>query len=311
MVSDRQIETISGLAAGFSTTIVTHPLDLIKVRLQLSAERSKYPFSLLKNVLSKIHETANIEYQTSKQQPKTHKRLVLPKSFYTLSQYYRGIGPNLIGNISAWGLYFTLYAEFKANLVKTDSNTVNYFASSTLAGVSTSLLTNPIWVLKTRILGSSKHDNNAYKSIFDGVKQILRTEGPKSFWKGTIPSMFSVFQASLQFTFYDHLKNYYTSTPSSTSTYSLSTGQYIYISATSKILSMVIMYPSQMVKARLQNYHGTGKTIVSVCKDIWHNEGKLKGFYKGVGANMIRVVPATCITLVVYESVKDLLKKRQ
>lgn len=299
-LSNRQIETISGLCAGFSTTVITHPLDLIKIRLQLSSGPVTHPFKLFQDVIYKINRSAEVEYQSQKR---------LPRAYFTLHQYYRGITPNIIGNISAWSLYFTLYAEFKTHLSGLSLlNTVNYFASSTLAGVSTSLLTNPIWVLKTRILGSSSLDKGAYKSVADGIKQILVNEGPKSFWKGTIPSMFLVFQGSLQFTFYDHLKAWSTARNGNENGGRLATGQYIYISAVSKILSMVIMYPSQMIKARLQNNHGKGR-ILDVCKEIWNNEGNLRGFYKGVSANILRVVPATCITFVVYESMKDYLQQ--
>ncbi|KAL6450468.1 FLX1 Mitochondrial FAD carrier protein FLX1 [Candida maltosa Xu316] len=259
-LSSREIETISGLAAGFSTTIVTHPLDVIKIRLQVSPNSSK-----------------NIKVSNY------------------LSQYYRGLAPNLVGNISAWGIYFALYAEFK-NKIHTDNSTVNYFSSSVLAGISTSLLTNPIWVLKTRILGSSKNETNAYKSAADGIKKMLKTEGISSFWKGSIPSLFSVFQASLQITIYDHMKNHL----------SHGTKEYLYTSATSKIISMLVMYPTQVVRARLQYSH-TPSTIVSVIRELYAKEGGIKAFYKGIGANILRVLPATCVTFVVYEKVKKFL----
>lgn len=292
-LSKRQIEVLSGLSAGFSTTILTHPLDVIKIRLQLLSETSKTRFFALRNVIARVHESAAIEYK------KSNGRFRLP---YVVRQYYRGLTPNLVGNISAWSLYFTLYAEFKG-MIKTSNATVNYFALSSLAGISTSLLTNPIWVLKTRILGTSRTETNAYKSIWDGIKQIYANEGILSFWKGTIPSLFLVFQGSLQFTFYDHLKNWFQTGDER----KLSTQQYIYSLALSKILSMSVMYPSQVVKSRLQNYNLTGepRNIQSVCKNIWKNEGQWRGFYKGISANIFRVLPATCITFVVYESVKN------
>ncbi|RCK65637.1 Mitochondrial FAD carrier protein FLX1 [Candida viswanathii] len=189
------VELISGLSAGFCTTLVTHPLDIIKVRLQLSD-------SSLSSIVKNLH-----------------------------GSYYRGIMPNLIGNISAWGLYFALYSEFKS-IMPAHSTAANYFSSSVLAGLSTSVLTNPIWVLKTRILGTTY----AYTSMLDAIKQMLRKEGVTSFWKGTIPSMFQVFQASLQITIYDHFTRYD----------DLST---LYALATSKIISMVVMYPAQVGSA--------------------------------------------------------------
>lgn len=299
-LSSRQIEIISGLVAGFSSTVVTHPLDVIKIRLQLSAssrDDMRRPFLELKKVISKIQQTANIEYQQSLVK---HEKLS-SKWLHTVHQYYRGLTPNLIGNISAWSIYFTLYAELKHH-IDTRNKSVDYFVLSSIAGVSTSLLTNPIWVLKTRILGTTRNEENAYKSARDGVKQILKSEGVRGFWKGTLPSMFLVFQGSLQFTFYDHLKNFFHNETKET----LTTQQFIYASALSKILSMSIMYPLQVVRSRLQNYNET-RNILLVCKHIWLHENKWRGFYKGFGPNLVRVVPVSCITLVSYETVKKVL----
>lgn len=307
--SRRQVEMVSGLTAGFSTTIVMHPLDLIKIRLQLSPEINTRRFKSLIDVVSKINKSATADFNQYKQADhlSSIKSAVLGryKLPHTILHYYRGIAPNIGGNIAAWSLYFTLYAEFK-RLIDFSNPTANYFTSSTAAGVTTGLLTSPIWVLKTRILGTTRNDAGAYKSVTDGIKSMLKKEGIISFWKGTIPGLFLVFQASLQFTFYDNLKHYQLS-KKPTTTDNLSTGEYIMSSAGSKILSTIITYPSQVLKSRLQNSQIEYRSIFSVCKEIWHNEGHWRGFYKGVGTNMLRVVPATCITFVSYETTKDFL----
>lgn len=300
--SSREIEVISGLLAGFSTTIVTHPLDVIKIRLQLSRDTPKttHPLESIISVIKKINQDAKVAYKLN------HK----PKAFNYLIQYYRGITPNLIGNISAWGIYFALYAEFKSK-VKTNNTTMNYFASSVLAGLSTSIITNPLWVLKTRILGSSRNESNAYRSVTDGIRQMLEKEGITSFWKGTIPSLFLVVQASLQITIYDHIKVYLLSphhrSESIGATSHLSTWQYLYSSASSKIISMLILYPTQVVRSRLQYSQDSSLSIVSIVKELYYKEGGLKGFYKGIGANILRVLPATCVTFIAYENVKRYL----
>lgn len=188
-------------------------------------------------------------------------------------------------------------------MIHTENNTLTYFLSSSLAGMTTSLMTNPIWVLKTRILGSSRTDARAYKSVFDGVRSMIKHEGVLSFWKGTIPSLFQVFQASLQFTIYDNLKNLHGEDNGKP----LSTLQYTYISATAKFVSMVVMYPAQVVRSRLQNAHMRKETIRSVVVRLWREEGKVAGFYKGLSANIVRAVPATSITFVAYELVKNWL----
>lgn len=307
-ISDRQVEMLAGLSAGFATTTFTHPLEVIKVRLQLSSGVNTRPFQSLMQVIGKLNSSATASFSNRKTSTLPFKNY---KAVHLIQQYYRGIGPNLVGNIAGWGLYFMLYAEFK-KIIQTPQATINYFASSTLAGLSTSLLTNPIWVLKTRILGTLRGETNSYRSFADGVKTIYRKEGLSTFWKGSIPSMVLVFQASLQFTLYDHMKNHFLSTRprfENSTGKNLTTTEFIYASAVSKVFSMTVMYPMQVVKTRLQTYNvdNEKRSITLVCKTVWNNEGRLKGFYKGISVNMVRVVPATCITFVVYETVKQRL----
>lgn len=315
--SSRQIESIAGLCAGFATTIITHPLDIIKIRLQLSHTITKEgntkgrPFQSVLDIIRQINQDARSQAKQFSLQSTTHSLRKFIGVNY-LIQYYRGLAPNLIGNISAWGCYFALYAEFKSH-IHTSNLTINYFTSSSLAGITTSILTNPIWVLKTRIIAKSTNESGAYRSVWDGIRTMIRDESIASFWKGSIPSMFQVFQASLQITIYDHLKNYiFKKKPNTEGDFTavaphLSTAQYLYTSATSKIISTLVMYPTQVIKSRLQNSHQSNTTIVQVIRNLYFKEGGFLAFYKGLSANIIRVVPATCITFVVYEHVKRIL----
>lgn len=292
--SRRRTEIVSGLMAGFATTFVTHPLDLIKVRLQLSDHASTRSFETLRTVISGISHDARHAQQAG--------GMKKPHTYYLVKQCYRGVVSNLVGNVSAWGLYFTLYAEFKQRMSST-SGTAKYFTASALAGVSTSILTNPIWVLKTRLLSTSSRASHSYKSGLDGIRQIYRNEGIATFWRGTIPSFFSVFQASFQFTFYDHAKSYFTE---NLPTNSLSTWQYIYASVILKTLSMSIWYPAQVVRSRLQSYNFDleRRSILLVVRQVYASEG-WRGFYRGLSANIVRVLPSTIVTFLSYETTKN------
>lgn len=295
--SSRQTEIVSGLFAGLSNTIITQPLDLLKVRLQLSSKPASQPFDLLRCVIRQIHLDATLAYKAQ-----TGSR---PFSLFLAQQYYRGVGTNLIGNVSAWSLYFTLYAEFKRKMTDEDGK-VSYFGASALAGGTLAIITNPIWLLKTRILSTSSQQEHSYRSVVDGIKQIAQKEGILAFWRGTIPSLFLVFQASLQFTFYDHTKDYFIRSLGSPD---LSTPQYIFASVISKIISMSLLYPTQVIRSRIQNYNlkNENRSIVNVTKQIWSSERSLKGFYRGLSANILRVLPSTCITFLTYETTKKYL----
>ncbi len=46
-----------------------------------------------------------------------------------------------------------------------------------------------------------------------------------------------------------------------------------------------------------------GLGLINTVKSVWVNEG-LIGFYKGMVPNLLRVVPSTCVTFLVYENVR-------
>ena len=46
--------------------------------------------------------------------------------------------------------------------------------------------------------------------------------------------------------------------------------------------------------------------MMSVMKNIMKNEG-LKGFYRGMGPNMFKVIPAVSISYAIFEQSKQLL----
>lgn len=140
---------------------------------------------------------------------------------------YRGFGATIIayGPASAvwWCTYETskkyisdndpreYFGFYSKNLPKTENGHVqNYFAqivSGGLAGFITSVLVNPLDVVKTRlqtqervpntpiIHGATKTTNGQnpiyYKSLLDGLKHMIRTEGYPSLMKGVLPRVIS------------------------------------------------------------------------------------------------------------------------
>jgi len=54
-----------------------------------------------------------------------------------------------------------------------------------------------------------------------------------------------------------------------------------------------------------QTHH---RTVLSTARHTWAHEGA-RGFYRGLGTNLVRVLPGTCVTFVVYENLAWLLKR--
>ena len=80
----------------------------------------------------------------------------------------------------------------------------------------------------------------------------------------------------------------------------------IVLSTVSKLVAGVITYPLQVLRSRLQNYDAEqqfGKGVRGVVRKLWLEEGA-RGFYRGMVPGVIRVLPATWVTFLVYENVK-------
>jgi solute carrier family 25 (mitochondrial folate transporter), member 32 len=77
-------------------------------------------------------------------------------------------------------------------------------------------------------------------------------------------------------------------------------------SAIAKAAASVVAYPHEVLRARFQyqlksdSSHYT--SLREACHRIHLEEG-IRGFYKGLTANLCRVVPSSAVTFLVYEFV--------
>lgn len=300
VLGPKAIEALSGLGAGFTTTLVSHPLDFIKLRMQLDTKSpTQYQaFKSICHALSQSSVTASDRLSTAK----------------LVKNIYRGVGPNIVGSTTAWGLYFTFYREYKNAMLDFTNHTYNdsnlnsaeYLMCAFCAGWTTSLLTNPIWVIKTRMIAKSRDAPGAYRSIWDGIKNIYRYEGILGYYKGLSPALLNVAQGALQFAIYDTFKHHII-LKQGEKPRDLSTFEYLYASAISKMTATVSLYPLQVIRSRLQvNSSNKTTSARSIAWKIITEEG-FRGLYKGLLANLFRVVPATCITFTVYENMRQYL----
>lgn len=284
-------EFFSGFIAGSITSIVVHPFDLIKLRLQLNAT----------NGIQQSYKTIV-------------KGLWKDQNRFWLSTLYRGVTINALGNSIAWALYFGIYRSFKDQLVSLTGGVSSvslswvYLTSGTLAGITTSVLTNPIWVLKTRIMAQNKslNGNIGYDNVISSIRKIKKDHG-WGIWKiGLIPSILGVSQGALYFMVYDTLKSYRFN---KLKKQKLDTLEILSITSISKMISMSLVYPLQLLKSNQQSLNATK------CKEYKYmrhliplivKQNGVSGLYKGLLTNLLKSVPSTCLTFYIYETVNNL-----
>jgi solute carrier family 25 (peroxisomal adenine nucleotide transporter), member 17 len=161
--------------------------------------------------------------------------------------------------------------------------TVESMAAGAVAGSLTVLLTNPIWVVNTRMTARGKQQDSLpggkpakAPSTIGVFLQILREEGLSGFFAGVMPALVLVINPILQYTLFEQLKNAVEKRRRVTPKDSF------YLGAVGKLLATSITYPYITVKSRM---HVAGKDgpkddMVTSLKRIVREEG-VKGLYGG------------------------------
>lgn len=189
---------------------------------------------------------------------------------------------------------------------KQQLSSVDYLAASAASGILSAILTNPIWVVKTRMLTTSATQSGAYPGLISGLRSLYSSEGMRGFFHGLVPTLAGVSHGALYFMAYERLKLWRRNAKKTNDLSNLDT---ILTSSLSKVFAGCITYPHQVVRARMQTYEPGTTTpvrnvgVIGVMKAIWIHEGPI-GFYKGMFPNLLRVVPSTCVTFLVYENTR-------
>ncbi|KAL6306826.1 mitochondrial carrier [Sparassis latifolia] len=277
-----------------------HPLDLLKVKFQVATDKpqggvGKQIWFALKDI----------------------------KDQQGWRGLYRGVGPNLAGNATSWGFYFLFYHMLKTRASGGDPDYKlspgSYLLCSAEASAVTAIMTNPIWVVKVRMFTTRPEDPTSYRNLWHGLSSIYRTEGVGGLYRGTSLALLGVSNGALQFTTYEEMKRWGFErkrrqfieagkkyTPGDDK---LSNTAYTVMSGASKVIALALTYPYQVIRSRIQN-NATATlypTIPACIFRTFHEEG-VRGFYRGLGTNLVRVLPGTCVTFVVYENLAWLLR---
>ncbi|KAI7903264.1 mitochondrial carrier domain-containing protein [Cokeromyces recurvatus] len=233
---------------------------------------------------------------------------------------YRGVTPNMAGATFSWGFYFGWYSLIKKYMEKDQSgklSAIQHLTASAEAGALTAFMANPLWVVKTRMCTTTQHTPDAYTGLLNGLKRLYVEEGIRGLYRGMVPALFGVSHGAIQFMVYEEMKKKRNEVRHKKGLNSmnelnaqLSQTEYLTMAAISKVTATVITYPYQVLKSRLQNRatRDTYKGVIDCSKKMIQTEGYM-GFYKGLAPNIIRVLPGTCVTFLVYENLTQYFKQ--
>lgn len=314
---------IAGILGGLTSTVVLHPLDLLKVRFAVQDGQSN---------LKKNYRNISNAFST----------IVREEGFKGL---YKGVAPNCIGAGTAWGLYFLFYNSVKKQMLEASPQQplgpLKHMTAGACAGALTTAITNPIWVVKTRLCLqygnvsatttagtiegaqattttatttttntktiSSLPESKTYSGTWDALKKVYKYEGVTGLYRGFVPGLLGVSHGAIQLAAYEEMKKAYLKRLNLPTDHNLGTLQYLTCAAASKLLAASITYPYQVVRARLQDQHVNYEGVIDVVRRTWRYESTL-GFYKGFSAYLLHVTPNICIVFFVYETVTKAFK---
>ncbi|CAD8149582.1 unnamed protein product [Paramecium pentaurelia] len=282
---------IAGLVGGFISVTVCHPLEVARSRLNLqNATKSVNKYQGFINTLCVIYKEEG------------------------LAGYYKGYRATAVANPIFHSLFFPLYKWNKEILENSYGicGFQNHLMATIITGFVCDLITNPLWLIRTRMQTQYLHDHNhpKYTSVFRGLITLYKEEGFLALYKGLGATVLGLSHVAVQFPIYERLKQNYTD----------KNGQLLPVdilkaSILSKSIAVLVTYPHVVIRTRLHDNKTVYKNglrsrvrIIDICRVIYEQDS-IGGFYKGLIPDLIRVLPTNSITFLVYELFSQYLGK--
>lgn len=243
---------------------------------------------------------------------------------------FRGLEAALVGTTVSQGVYFTLYSLLRGAAAGPGPDATLTVAQSlavaSLAGAGNVLVTNPIWVVATRMqmhrADTRKKDDDAARdpdevevpvthrpSALAVIREVVHEYGPRGFWNGCQASLIMVINPTLQYTLYEWLgavrarararRGLAPARPGALEIFALS--------SLAKAGATIVTYPMLTVKNRMMTarrgdahmqYASVGDAVVK----IWRAEGAA-GYYQGVRPKLVQSVLAAALLFVAKEEI--------
>lgn len=289
---------LSGGLAGTVASCLTNPLEVIKTQLQSSTRLGNLPKNPV-TIGQKIMETDGV------------------------AGFFRGLAPTLIGIIPSRSAYFYAYQQVKKQLdpVLPAGSTPNALVAGFMAGIASNTLTNPIWMVRTRVqlLADASLGQRAYNGYGDAISTIFREDGIKGFYKGIQASYWGCTEGAIQFVIYEKLKarllkreNAKRAKMGLPPTEELPKVIYFWSAAAAKMTASIATYPHEVARTRMREQARDGvykyKSMFQSLRVIAAEEGT-RGLYSGMPVHLLKVVPNSAFMFLTYEIVRGWLSE--
>uniref|UniRef100_M4DKL1 Peroxisomal nicotinamide adenine dinucleotide carrier n=1 Tax=Brassica campestris TaxID=3711 RepID=M4DKL1_BRACM len=290
-MSDALINGLAGAGGGIIAQLLTYPLQTVNTRQQTERDikREKRKLGTIEHMCQGVYYYF---YQVFRNQAEAA----------ALQQSKIGFGDGSVG-------------MFSSLLV------------AALAGAVNVLMTNPIWVIVTRMQTHRKMPKDQ-KTVsesppseiealvpveprpygtFNTIRDVYDESGVTGFWKGVIPTLIMVSNPSMQFMLYETMLAKLKKKRALNASNNVTAWETFLLGAVAKLGATVTTYPLLVVKSRLQakqvttgdKRHQYKGTLDAILKMIRY-EG-LYGFYKGMSTKIVQSVLAAAVLFMIKE----------
>ncbi|KAJ9149254.1 Peroxisomal membrane protein PMP47B [Pleurostoma richardsiae] len=281
--NDNVAHALAGAGGGILSMALTYPLITLSTRAQVESKRAETAF--LKAVQSIVAREG-------------------------VSGLYSGLESALFGISVTNFVYYYWYewtrafferAAERAGRASRRLTTVESMIAGAIAGSATVIITNPIWVVNTRVT-TRKHEAEAAEGeVLPGGAEkkkskrpttlgtllaLLRNEGPQALFAGVVPALVLVINPILQYTLFEQLKNAVERrrgkvTPTVA----------FFLGALGKLFATSVTYPYITVKSQMHVAGKDGKKegVTQALRRVIKEEG-YAGLYKGIGPKVTQSV---------------------
>ncbi|KAJ3318296.1 hypothetical protein HDV06_000580 [Boothiomyces sp. JEL0866] len=266
-MSDSVVHALAGAGGGMLSMALTYPLITVSTRSQVDSKETK---------ISQVQAA---------------KRILKEEGVQGL---YAGLKSAMFGIAVTQAIYYYWYemvkAGFEAKLAAGEAISIaENMITGAIAGSITSVLTNPIWVINTRLLVKDAEAGKTKIGMKEAALKIYKEEGLVGFWRGILPALVLVANPVIQYTVFEKLKAWVEK-----SVKDLTAFHFFLLGAVSKLCATSITYPYIVVKSRMHLKDSKDEStrytsLVDGFQKIFKKEG-VKGFYKGIESKLLQSV---------------------
>ncbi|KAM4059970.1 mitochondrial carrier protein [Hirsutella rhossiliensis] len=275
--NDNVAHALAGAGGGILSMALTYPLITLSTRAQVESKKADTRF------------IAAVQ------------RIIAREGVAGL---YSGINSALFGISVTNFVYYYWYEWTRAFFEKAAQSagraskkltTVESMMAGALAGSATVIITNPIWVVNTRV---TTRKQNTEADVEAGVRprakgpstlgtlmSLLKHEGPQALFAGVIPALVLVINPILQYTLFEQMKDAVEKRRKVTPAIAF------FLGALGKLFATSVTYPYITVKSQMhvagqnEKKEGMSQALRRVIKE----EG-YAGLYKGIGPKVTQSV---------------------